>query len=326
MYGASGSVGGTAIVERSPSGRRPRRRSAPVGAQSTSRPGPSARRGRRRPSRRTTTTVRTDGRRRDRLVGDRLERDDRPAPEEAIGGDQVGRLERVQPGGDRRCRVAAEDRREDRPQPAEREDGDRRLGAASAGGSRRGSPRRRRPRRAVGRRRRTSRSSSRPGERPDRAVLALPGQRRVVGSAGGPRLGRRDRVVERAAGPPARPGRPAGQVEDGRRAALPGEPRSSAAGPQNQPGSSTARAWRPSSPAAAIGPEPAATDEAAQRGSRPGPSAKAARGPRCPVGRRPPVALTHGAKPTGRRRWTHQARGIGSRTALRKATRGGGLP
>ena len=135
----------------------------------------------------------------------------------------MGRREGVEARRDGRRRVAAEDRREHRPEPTEREDRDRRLGQhRQEDADPRPLPDARCGQAPGGR---TARSVELgPGERPDLAVLALPGERRVVGSRGRPRLGRRDGVVERAAGPPARP-RPARRSGRGHaRPALPGEP------------------------------------------------------------------------------------------------------
>ena len=90
-------------------------------------------------------------------------------------------------------------------------------------------------------------------------------------------LDRGPRVVERAADPPARPRRPAAGVEDprpGRRCQA--SPRSSAAAPQNQPGSATARAWSASSDR--LAGRRAGTARGATRRPAPGPVATQRRG------------------------------------------------
>ena len=86
------------------------------------------------------------------------------------------------------------------------------------------------------------------GQLPDRAVLTLPGERAAIGVARGARLDGCPGVVERAAAPPTRPRRTARRRRGsgvGRRSQA--IPMSSAAAPQNQPGSAAARAWRASS-------------------------------------------------------------------------------
>ena len=155
----------------------------------------------------------------DRLVGHRLELDRRAAAQEAVGGHEVGRLERGQASGDGRRRVAAEDRAEDGPEPAEREHDDRRLRehrqedadpAALAHPERRrgvapppGPPRRARAQVS----RRTSPSS------PSQAIASTSGRVRAHGSVAATawlkaprrppaRMGRAGREIERRAGRP----------------------------------------------------------------------------------------------------------------------------
>ena len=91
-------------------------------------------------------------------------------------------------------------------------------------------------------------ASSRVGQHADRAVLALPGERRTVRVPRDPRLEGRPRVVELGRRPTSAP-RPVpgwrrGPWRGGRAQAI---PISSAAAPQNHAGSATARACRASS-------------------------------------------------------------------------------
>ncbi len=174
------------------------------------------------PARRTTSTRRTDGDGRDRLVGDDLQRHPRPAAEEAVRGDQHRRLAVGEAGRDGRRAVAAEDRRVDRLQPAERQHRDDRLDehrqqdpdavarsyAVGTEPSRGGLDRRR---------------ELRVRQPTDLAVLALPDKRIAVRVARGPWVRGRTSVVEGAAAPPAGPRRSARQVEDLRRPAVPGD-------------------------------------------------------------------------------------------------------
>ena len=62
------------------------------------------------------------------------------------------------------------------------------------------------------------------GQPADRAILALPDERLATRVARRPGFGRRARIVERAAAPPACPGRPAARVEHLARPPLPGDP------------------------------------------------------------------------------------------------------
>ena len=261
------------------------------GAQSTSRPGRSVVSRAARPRRRTTTTVRTPGASSTASSAIALSATIVAAAEEAVGGDQVGRLECGQPGGDRRGREAAEDRSEDRPEPAEGEDRDRRLGEHRQEDPDPG------PLPHPGRGETAGGIADLaielgPGEGPDRSVLALPGQCRVVGSGRDPRFCRRDRMVERATDPPAGPSR----------AHRPGPERSwggaaRRARDRRRRDSRTSRGPRP----LVIGSPPAQPTHrdrtprhgrAELHGSPPGPWAKAARGRRFPVGQKPPVTLS----------------------------------
>ena len=152
-------------------------------------------------------------RRRDGLVRHGLQRHPRPAAEEAVRGDQHGRLAVGEPRRDRRRPVAAEDRRVDRLQPAERQHRDDGLDEHRQEDP---DPIARPGRRAPRSRRRGGvdrRGELRVRQPPDLAVLALPDERLAVGVVRGARLGRRAGVVEGAAAPPARPCRSARHVE-----------------------------------------------------------------------------------------------------------------
>ena len=204
----------------------------------------------------------------DRLVGHGLEGDHRAAAQEAVGRDQVARLERVEPGRDRRRRVAAEDRREDGPQPAQREHGDGRLDQhRQEDPDPRPLPHPDRSEPASGEAHLPVELG--PGEPADIAVLALPGQGRVVGSRGGPRLGGRDRVVERPDPPASRAG-PPGQVQDRRRAALPVELEIVRRRAPEPAWSATACAWIASRPSSSDDPATCAarTNRASRESAR----------------------------------------------------------
>ena len=182
----------------------------------------------------------------DRGVRDRLEGHPRAASEEAVRGDQHGRLAIGEAGGDRGRAVAAEDRRVDGLQPPECEHRDDRLHEhreedpdAIAGPD----AECRQPSRGDV----DGRRELRVRQAPHIAVLALPHDRLAVGVTSGARFGGRPRVVEFGAAPPARPRRPVGQVEHLPRGRPQAMPMSSAAAPQNQPGSATAWAWSASS-------------------------------------------------------------------------------
>ncbi len=161
-------------------------------------------------------------RQRDGLVGDCLHRHDAASSQEPIRGDQHRGFAVPKPSRNGRSRVPREDRREDRPQPAEsqrrydrlekhrQEDPDPVSGPdALTGEHRRGRPH--------------GLIQFRVCQPPDLTVFALPRDGLAVGVAGGAGFGRRSGVVERAAGPPARPFRPARGVHDGGRPVLPGE-------------------------------------------------------------------------------------------------------
>ena len=187
-------------------------------------------------------------RRRDRLVGDGLERDPRSAAQEAVGGDQHRRLAVGEARRDGRRAVAAEDRRVDGLQPAERQHGDDRLdqhrqqdpdpvARPDAVGAQAAAPPPRPPPRA-----RRSSAGGRPRPRPPRRAPRQSGSRAARGSDGGRARSRRRR---RATSAPT-PVRPRGRgPRVGRRSQA--IPMSSAAAPQNQPGSAIARAWSASS-------------------------------------------------------------------------------
>ena len=129
----------------------------------------------------------------------------------------------VEPARDRRRRVAGEDRHVDRAQPAQREDGDHRLGQQRQEDADAVARRRRPGARASPAARSTCAFSSALVRRRTVAVLAFPGERLAVGVALGARVDRRGGVVEGAAGPPARPLDAARDVEDlrGAGAAMP---------------------------------------------------------------------------------------------------------
>ena len=161
-----------------------------------------------------------------RRVRERLRRQrghrDRPAPpKEAIRGHQVCRLERAETGGDGRSGVAAEDRREDRAKPSKGQDDDRRLGEHRQEDPDAGPGTDPVRRKAVGGRL-DGRDQTGPGDTADQTVIALPGDRLVIGSRGPPRQ-HGGGVVERPSDPPARPFDPLAQVQDPVPAAAPGE-------------------------------------------------------------------------------------------------------
>ncbi len=164
-------------------------------------------------------------RRRERrgLVRDGLERHPRTSAQEPVGRDEHARVAVGEPRGHGRGGVAREDRGVDRADPAEREHRDHRL-----------------------REQRQQDPDPVPGADPvcaeaahgrldlgqelavgqpaDRAILALPDERLAARVARRPRFGGRTRIVERAAAPPARPGRPTTRVEHLARPPLPGDP------------------------------------------------------------------------------------------------------
>ncbi len=159
----------------------------------------------------------------DRGVGDRLEVHPGAAPEEPVGGDQELRPAVLEPARDRRRGIAREDRREDGPEPTDRQDRDDRLrehrqqdpDPIALPDPEVGEPPRRRPDGA--------------GQRPvrelaSRAVLALPDDGDAIGIACGPWLDGGPRPVERATQPPPTPGRSTAGIEDRAGPARPGDP------------------------------------------------------------------------------------------------------
>ena len=139
---------------------------------------------------------------------------------EAVGGDQVRRVEGPQTTGHGRRGVAAEDRGEDGLQPAQGEDRDDRLGqhreedpdpgarADAMGGQ------------VVGGRL-DGRHQLGAGQPADGAVVAFPGHRLGLAGRPAPPLECGKGVIEAAADPPARPLRPVGEVQDPVPAPLP---------------------------------------------------------------------------------------------------------
>ena len=138
------------------------------------------------------------------LVGDGLHRHDRAAPEEAVRGDEDTGLAIPKSRGDGRGAVAREDRREDRPDPAEGERRDDRLDEHRKedpdpiAGADAGSTEHARGHHDVIAERGVRQA-------PDLTVLTLPGDRLAGRVARGARGGRRLGVVESAAAPPAGP-------------------------------------------------------------------------------------------------------------------------
>ena len=157
------------------------------------------------------------------LVRDGLERHPRTSSQESVGRDEHARVAVGEPRGHGRGGVAREDRGVDRTDPAEREDRDHGFRQ-----QREQDP--------------DPVASADPvcaetahgcidlgqelavGQPADRAILALPDERLAVRVAGRPGFGGRTRIVERAAAPPARPGRPATRVEHLARSPLPRDP------------------------------------------------------------------------------------------------------
>ena len=177
-----------------------------------------------RPARRTTRTRSTDGAAATAASATDLRSTQAPRRRKPSDRDEQLRLAVDQAGGDRRRAVAGEDRREDRARGRSRPGPRRRSRAASAAGSRPGRPRRHRAR--PGRRVVVRTASARPRLVSVRtvAVLALPRDGDAVRVAGGSRLDRGPRPVERRARPPAGPGRSAARVERRARPARPGDP------------------------------------------------------------------------------------------------------
>ncbi len=144
----------------------------------------------------------------------------RAASEEAVRRDQDGRLAIGEAGGDRRCPVAAEDRRVDRLQSAEREHGDHGLDQ-----HRQEDPH---PIAAPDPVCRQATSGDIDGrgqlgvrQAPNDAVLAFPDERLAGRVARGPWFDGGPRVVEYAPAPPPGPGWPARRDRAPRAAAAP---------------------------------------------------------------------------------------------------------
>ncbi len=164
-----------------------------------------------------------DGRRRGkRRVRDRLQVDPGAASEEAVDRYQELRFAVGKARCDRRRTVSGEDRREDRPDPADGEHRDHRLrkhrqqdpdpvALADAELSK-----------VIGRTMDCHRQLA-IRQLDDRTVLTLPRHRDATRVALGARLDRGPRPVERAADPPASPRRPTAQIGDLAWSASPGD-------------------------------------------------------------------------------------------------------
>ena len=158
----------------------------------------------------------------DRRVGSFLEAYHVAAAQKPVGRNEDGRLAVGEAGRNGRCAVAREDRRVDRAELPEGENGDDGLHE-----HRQEDPDPVALAYALCRQHRGGRVDSvaklRVREAAGLAVLGFPDQGKAGGVALGPGFERSLRVVERAADPPLRPFRAVGQVDDLSRPALPAE-------------------------------------------------------------------------------------------------------